>query len=109
MKKAPIFFGLLLTIVAAIYPGVAGKFEVGFHYSFWSIDIIAPLVEDLTPELKYYDPEKGKINFDSYGNNYGFEFRYFPYGHQGSFSVGLSYERNNFEANAKGAYTDYPG
>lgn len=116
MKKISIFLLLFFLTMFFGFSKSTGKFEVGFHYSYWSIDIIAPVVEGWTPDLENYDTEKGKINFDSNGNNYGFEFRFFPAGKNGSFSIGLSYERNNFKATAAGEYTDtnpdpiqYPG
>ena len=105
MKKVYVLFGLFFIISSLDFAG-PGKFEVGLHYSYWTINMIAPLVEDITPELSYYDPDKGNLNFDSDGNNFGFEFRFFPAGKNGSFSVGLSYERNNFKAKVSDFYTD---
>jgi hypothetical protein len=105
MKKVYVLVVLFFMMNIFSFAG-PGKFEVGFHYSYWTINVIAPVIEDLTPDLEYYDPEKGKLNFDSDGNNFGFEFRFFPAGKNGSFSVGLSYERNNFKAKLNGAYTE---
>lgn len=104
MKRISILVILCFLIFVPIK--AKGNWEVGIHYSYWTIDIIAPFVEDITPELEYYDPEKGSLNFDSNGNNYGIELRYFPAGKKGSFSVGISYERNNFRADLTGAYND---
>lgn len=85
-----------------------GQWEIGVHYSYWTIDMIAPIVEDsLVPDLEFYDPEKGTLSFDSDGNNYGLELRFFPAGKNGSFSIGISYERNNFKAGINGAYDDF--
>ena len=106
MKKVSVFVLSILIMVSFGFTGVEGKFEVGFHYSYWTIDMIAPLLEDMTPDLEYYDPEKGEINFDSNGNNFGFEVRFFPAGKNGSFSLGISYERNNFKANLSGSYKE---
>jgi len=102
-------FALLLFFSILIFP-VSGKgmFEFGFHYSVWNVNMIAPLVEDeIVPEIEYWDPEYGDLNFSSNGNNYGFEFRFFPGGEDGSFSLGLSYERNNFKMKAEGTYDGY--
>ena len=107
MKKICVFMISILIMVCFTFASVEGKFEVDFHYSYWTIDMIAPLLEDMTPELEYYDPEKGAINFDSNGNNFGFEVRFFPAGKNGSFSLGISYERNNFKANLSGSYTEF--
>ncbi len=85
-----------------------GMFEFGFHFSTWNVNMIAPLIEDeIIPEIEYWDPEYGSLTFDSNGNNYGFEFRFFPGGKYGSFSLGLSYERNNFKMRADGTYEGY--
>ncbi len=106
MKKILILFVVLYLTSLCLFPAIPGQWEVGFHYSSWTVDMIAPIIEDITPDLKYYDPEKGVLHFDSNGNNLGFEVRYFPGGKNGSFSIGLSYERNNFKANVNGAYND---
>ena len=109
MKKFVLIVVLILGMAVYTYPaGKKGQWEIGFHYSSWSIDIIGPLIENnFTPEFENYDPEKGNFNFHSVGNNYGFEVRFFPKGKNGSFSIGFSYERNNFKADIDGSYTDY--
>ncbi|MEN8153936.1 MAG: hypothetical protein ABFR75_07915 [Acidobacteriota bacterium] len=104
MKKILILSIFFLMIFLPV--NAKGNWEVGIHYSTWTIDMIAPFVEDITPDLEHYDPEKGSLNFDSNGNNYGIELRYFPAGKNGSFSMGISYERNNFRADLTGAYSD---
>jgi hypothetical protein len=106
MKKFGVFVIGVLIISSFGFTEIRGKFEVGFHYSYWTIDMIAPLLEDMTPELDYYDPEKGDINFNSNGNNFGFDVRFFPSGKNGSFSLGISYERNNFKANIRDSYPE---
>ena len=102
---------LLLTIfcfLVFVPLKATGNWEVGIHYSYWTIDMIAPIVEDsLTPDLEYYDLAKGSLEFDSDGNNYGLELRYFPAGKKGSFSIGFSYEKNNFRADLAGNYNDF--
>ncbi|MEN8222792.1 MAG: hypothetical protein ABFR36_05990 [Acidobacteriota bacterium] len=98
---------LLLTaaLIIAIPSMAKGNFEIGFHYSVWNVNMIAPLLEDeIIPEIEYWDPEYGSLSFSSNGSNYGFEFRFFPGGKDGSFSMGLSYERNNFKMRADGTY-----
>jgi len=105
---ALLFFSLVL--VQGL-PG-QGHFEFGFHYSQWSIDILRSIIEDalsdsLETELKdkilediqndYPElREKGyiqNVSFDSGGNNFGFEMRWYPAGKSGSFSLGLSLEK----------------
>ncbi len=89
-----------------------GHFEFGFHYSQWSIDILKNWIEDsLSEELeenlrdefleKLQEDHPGlreisysqEVSFDSGGDNYGFEIRWYPGGHNGSFSIGLSIEK----------------
>lgn len=78
---------IIITVVFLMIPVKAkGMFEFGFHYSSWNVNMIAPLLEDeIIPEIEYWDPEYGSLTFDSNGNNYGFEFRFFPGGKDGSF------------------------
>ena len=88
-----------------------GHWEVGIHYSYWSVNVAAPYIEKLieeniAAEIERYDPSKGVLNFDSSGSNYGLEVRFFPAGKDGSFSVGLSYERNFFNGDVNGDYQD---
>lgn len=106
MKKSVFIIVFVLLLFVNSYS--AGKWEIGTHYSFWSLNLLKSEIEkNFTPELDLYDPNKGHFNFDSNGNNYGFEIRFFPGGKDGSFSIGLSYERNNFKAKINGAYTEY--
>ena len=105
--KRILSFSLLLSLLIVPVSG-KGMFEFGFHYSTWNVNMIAPLIEDeIIPEIEYWDPEYGSLTFDSNGNNYGFEFRFFPGGKNGSLSLGLSYERNNFKMRADGTYDGY--
>lgn len=106
MKK--LIMVLIFSMFASSAVAAKGMFEFGIHYSSWNVDMIAPLVEDaIIPEIEYWNPEYGSLVFDSNGNNYGFEFRFFPGGSGGSFSLGISYERNNFKMRADGVYDGY--
>jgi hypothetical protein len=88
----------------------SGIIEFGVHYSSWNINLLSGLIEDLMiPDIKDYDEDKGEFNFDSSGNNLGFEIRIFPGGKNGAFSLGLSYERNNFNGTITGHYTEIMG
>ena len=91
-----------------------GHFELGFHYGAWSIDLMRftiesllgdalkrelkkPLLEEIQqdyPEIveKSYHQD---IHFDSSGENYGFEARWYPKGKNGSFSLGFSVEKTS--------------
>ncbi len=106
MKKIILIF--IIVVIMIIPISGKGMFEFGFHFSTWNVNMIAPMIEDeIIPEIEYWDPEYGSLNFDSTGNNYGFEFRFFPGGKDGSLSLGLSYERNNFKMKAEGKYDGF--
>ncbi len=103
MKRKVLFTMIIAFLMIPI--SAKGMFEFGLHFSTWNVNMIAPLVEDrIIPEIEYWDPEYGSLKFSSNGNNYGFEFRFFPGGEKGSFSLGVSYERNNFKMRADGKY-----
>jgi hypothetical protein len=89
-----------------------GHWEIGFHYSKWSIDLLRSVIEDgindaLETDLKDRILEdiqadfpwlietsySQEILFDSGGDNFGFEVRWYPAGQTGSFSLGLSVEK----------------
>jgi len=109
-KILPVF--LFLSLIFVQYLPAKGHWEFGVHYSQWSIDILRSMIEegisdsletDLKdkilediqkdyPELREKIYNQG-VRFDSGGNNYGFEIRWYPAGQQGSFSLGLSVEK----------------
>jgi len=117
MKRAKdlwkIFCVLFLFFVFLVPAASAqGKIEFGFHYSSWSVDVIRGLVEgmlgdalesaledDFLSEIQndypYLEQESydQDVSFDSSGDNFGFEMRWYPGGHNGSFSLGLSVEK----------------
>lgn len=100
----------------------SGRFEVGVHFSFWSLNLIKGILEDelggelgeeirdeITSEiedLQYslvqttYDQE---LIFDSGGQNYGLELRFYPQGRQGPFSLGVSVEQAHMRLSVEGA------
>jgi len=99
-------------------PGLQGqgKFEFGFHYSSWSLNIIKGLIEDGLGEsmdstfrddflADIQEDHPGltahsynqDVSFDSSGSNFGFEARWYPAGRHGSFSLGLSIEKTSME------------
>ncbi|MGE5340544.1 MAG: hypothetical protein ACM3SY_03595 [Candidatus Omnitrophota bacterium] len=106
MKKLLVLM-FVFAVISVFAHAESGYVEIGGHYSYWNIDVIGKLVsENAVPDFDYYDPAKGKLNFKSEGNNYGVELRFFPGGKKGSFSIGFSYERNNFKAKLDGSYTE---
>jgi hypothetical protein len=99
---------LLLTILLigslTLLSNAQGKLEVGVHYSSWGSGLVIAYPEDnITDAFNAYG---GPIELDPHGHNYGFELRFFPGGKQGSFSIGISYERNYFKADLSGSYTE---
>ncbi|MCK4337902.1 MAG: hypothetical protein KAX11_08155 [Candidatus Aminicenantes bacterium] len=109
----PVF--LLVLILASPQLQAQGKFEFGFHYTGWSLNIIKGMVEgqldsmgekmkdDMFEEILEDNPSfieddfNQDYNFNSSGNNWGFEIRWYPRGHEGSFSIGLSVEKTSLE------------
>jgi len=106
-----------------------GKWEIDIHYSFWTIDPILSAFEDsmnkeleeelseeITKQIEENhlalvkaDYEQNLVH-DSGGSNFGLEFRFYPKGKEGSFSLGLSFERTkirySFVGIAKQKFTD---
>jgi hypothetical protein len=92
-----------------------GHFELSVHYSTWNINLLGSIIEDaisdaLEGDLKdsileevqdKVDPTlqevsyTQEVDFDSSGNNYGFEIRWYPGGQYGSFSIGFSVEKTS--------------
>ncbi len=89
-----------------------GHLEFGFHYSRWSINLLHSVVEGyfsdaLKTDMKDLILERIRadypsleetgyrqdLQFDSIGDNFGFEVRYYPGGKYGTFSFGLSFEK----------------
>jgi len=106
MKKISLIFFLLLIFVIDNF--AKGEWEIGLHYSSWSLNLAKPYIEETVEDsFDNFDSSKGDIVFDSAGNNYGIDVRYYPAGKYGSFSLGLSYEKNNFKGDLTGNYTDY--
>ena len=101
------YVGMLMVLF--LFSGLQskGNWEIGIHYSYWTLNVAESFFENnFTPDIEEYDPDKGDLNFDSNGSNYGFVIRFFPGGKNGSFSIGISYERNNFYLDFAGSYSD---
>jgi hypothetical protein len=90
----------------------SGKFEIGFHSSLWTVDIIKSYFEsavsnkmgeeianEMYKEIKETHADLNRSDyeedllFDSGGYNYGLELRYYPKGRDGAFSLGLSFDK----------------
>jgi hypothetical protein len=108
--KVIFIFSFVFLLVSSV--SAQGKIEFGFHYSSWSMNVLRGLIEgvledglesalkddflsDIQDDYPYL--EEGSyaqdVSFDSSGNNFGFELRWYPGGHDGSFSLGLSVEK----------------
>ena len=93
-----------------------GHWEFGVHYSRWSLNLVKSLIEDslndtvasdlkdkILKDIQADYPSKKetgysqKIAFDSSGDNYGAEVRFYPGGRQGSFSLGFSVEKSTMK------------
>jgi hypothetical protein len=104
-----------------------GHWEIGVHYSWWSINLLKGLFESaLTDELgksiqNEIVKQSGMIQaglvrlnytqtlaFDSSGTNTGLEIRYFSRGRAGTFSLGLAFEKTYIKLALSGtAQQDY--
>ena len=112
IKVLPVFALIFLFIAPNIL--AQGKFEFGFHYSRWNINILQGIIEEGVSEglestfrdvfldaiHEVYpglieDSYSQDVSFDSSGHNYGFELRWYPKGRYGSFSFGLSVEKTS--------------
>lgn len=98
---------VLLFVILLTAPAFAGKgrFEFGFHYSGWGVNILKGIVEDQADfedmifsaveeeneDMMLMSYEQS-VEFDSGGSNFGFEMRWYPKGYEGSFSLGLAVE-----------------
>lgn len=99
-----------------------GRFEIGVHFSTWTVDIIkssfeGKLSDELGEEISsLVDKELHNLGypvnqvnyapdflFDSGGYNYGLEVRYYPQGRQGSFSLGFSIEKARMRLKVDGS------
>lgn len=108
-------FCFVLTAQAA-QAGAQGHFEFGFHYSRWSINLLRSFIEGGLSDALETDLKESMLSdiqadypnlvetaysqevaFDSSGDNFGFEVRWYPGGSNGSFSLGLSIEKTTMK------------
>jgi hypothetical protein len=105
-----------ICFVFAPFLSADGHFELGFHYGTWNLSLLGNLVEDglsealesaiedvILEEIQQEYPQlqdpvyDQSVEFDSGGSNYGFDIRWYPGGHEGSFSLGFSVEKTKME------------
>jgi len=118
MRARRLVFVLFLSILLAAAPSLMaqGHFEFGGHYGRWSLNLLGntaeKLLNDATKDeiqdriltdiqdsypgltLTSYDQT---LDFNSSGDDFGFGFRFYPGGHRGSFSLGVSVEKSTFK------------
>jgi hypothetical protein len=114
LRIVPIFFLLLVGLHSNL--SAQGHFELSLHYGMWTLDLLGNTIENaisdaLETEVRdaileeiqadyphLIDPIYSQsLDFDSSGNNYGFEIRWYPGGQDGSFSLGFSLEKTEME------------
>lgn len=102
----------------------AGHWEIGGHYSKWSVNFVRSLFEDtlkdeLAEEIQNQIVKKSgtiqaglvklnfshNLSFDSDGSNFGFEIRYYSRGRTGTFSLGLGLEKTDLSLTLAGPLT----
>ena len=114
LKLAPTILLVYLTFIPNLLAD--GHFELSFHYGTWNLNLLGDLVEDglsealegafedaileeIQEDYPYLqDPVyEHTVEFDSSGHNYGGEIRWYPGGHDGSFSLGFAIEKTKME------------
>lgn len=107
---------MLICLLGAPCLSADGNFELGFHYGTWNLNLLGDLVENglsdalesafkdaILEEIQADYPGLQDsaydqiVDYDSGGDNYGFEIRWYPGGHDGSFSLGVSVEKTKME------------
>ncbi len=113
-------FSLFLLSFPALPLLAQGNFEFSFHYSRWSIDLLKGFIEEgisealenefkdrFLEDIKEEHPEleevsySQEVSFDSSGDNYGLEIRWYPGGIEGAFSLGISVEKTTMKLSLK--------
>ena len=119
MSRTRIFAAMLAVFSfasGAPFLRAQGHWEFGVHYSRWSLNLVKSLIEDslndtvasdlkdkILKDIQADYPSKKetgygqKIAFDSSGDNYGAEVRFYPGGRHGSFSLGFSVEKSTMK------------
>lgn len=109
-RRLPAF--ILVISIIPLSLSASGHFEFGFHYGTWNIDVLKSLIEQgisngleraikdnlwanirKTRESLEEVAYEQDVSFDSGGNNWGFEVRFYPGGFGRTFSLGFSVER----------------
>jgi len=102
----------------------SGHWEIGGHYSKWSVNFVRSLFEntlkdELAEEIQTQIVKKSgaiqaglvklnfrhELSFDSDGSNFGFEARYYSRGRTGTFSLGFGLEKTDLSLTLAGPLT----
>ncbi len=111
MKKVILVFLIIpITIFFGQFALAKGEWQISPHYGIWSLRPIEPMIEDfmgdtfetafqeLIEEYSHIIDPSGEysqsVDFDSSGKNLALEFRFYPGGEDGSFSIGLAVEKS---------------
>ncbi|MGQ9619078.1 MAG: hypothetical protein ACUVUG_08990 [Candidatus Aminicenantia bacterium] len=116
--KRTFFLISLISILLLHYRAFSDeKWEFNIHYGTWSINLAKTVIENSVGESvdeeirnDIFDKHPGlqelsynrDFDFDSSGNNIGFEIRYYPAGQNGSFSFGFSVEKTKIKVSLQG-------
>jgi len=117
-RRLVLFLSLVLLLTAAPALRAQGYFEFSGHYGRWSLNLLGNLAKDALDDATkdeiqdrilsdIQDSYPGMImtsydqtlDFSSSGDDYGFGVRFYPRGHRGSFSLGVSVEKSSFRVN----------
>jgi len=111
MKKVILVFLIIPAIIVFSQFALAkGEWQISPHYGIWSLRPIEPMIENSMADtfetafqelIEEYsgiiDPDgdySQSVDFDSSGKNLALEFRFYPGGEDGSFSIGLAVEKS---------------
>lgn len=115
IKRGFLILSLAGLTAAAPALRAQGHFEFSGHYGRWSLNLLGSLAKDTLNDM-IRDEIEGRIlediqdsypgfsltsydqtlDFGSGGDNFGLAFRFYPGGHRGSFSLGVSVEKCSF-------------
>jgi hypothetical protein len=121
MKKTRFLFvaSFVSAVLLLMSPTLSaqGNFEFSFHYGSWGLNLLkgaidsaasSVLKDQMIDSIKKNHPDviqdsaDSSASFDSGGHNFGFEFRWYPAGQDGSFSLGLAVEKTSMRVSMNG-------
>lgn len=114
MKKVILVFLIIPIIIVFSQLALAkGEWQTSIHYGSWSLrpaeaiiegfirDTLQDSVQELIEEYSgIIDPDgdySQSVEFGSSGKNLALEFRFYPGGEEGSFSIGIAVEKSELE------------